>query len=230
MNMKVSIVIPAYNEAQNITQVVRELCDGFKHVENSFEIIVVDNGSTDETPKILKELEKDVPQLSVVRVFPNKGYGNGIILGLERAHGEVLGWMHADNQAKPCDAVNVYRKVLDEKLDLCKIVRITREHPMRLAQSRAYNVLFRLMFNTPCGDINGSPKFFRRSLYKKTNLSSRDWFIDSEIIIKAERLGASIGEVPVVWQKRVGGFSKVNMRTGFEFLRNMFLYRFFNKK
>lgn len=229
--MRFSVIIPSYNESSSIADVVRELYSALKETENSFEIVVVDNGSTDETPEILSDLKKEITQLCTTRVFPNQGYGNGILAGLRIAKGEVLGWVHADNQANPEDVVRIYKKLLDENLDFCKVNRINRtEHHFRILQSKIYNNFFKMLFRTNLSDINGSPKLFRRALYEKAQLSSKDWFIDPEIVIKAKRLGCAMGEIPIKWQSRAGGFSKVKIGTGLEFFKNMLSYRFLNRK
>jgi len=228
--MKLSVIIPSYNEARSIASVVRNLNKVIKKVENSFEIIVVDNGSTDETALVLDSLKKEIPSLATIRVFPNQGYGNGILTGLAATSGEVLGWIHADNQAKAEDVIDIYKKLLDENLDFCKATRVIRnENLYRIVQSKAYNTFFRLLFSAQCGDINGSPKLFRRSLYEAMQPSSKDWFIDPEIMIKAIRLKAKIGEVEIHWKQRLGGRSKVGLDTTLEFIKNIVAYKFFNK-
>lgn len=225
-----SIIIPSHNEAKTIAKVVRSLDRDFRGVEEFFEIIVVDNGSTDETSQILNDINGQVPSLVTIRVFPNCGYGNGILAGLSAARGEIVGWMHADGQVSSRDVVLVYQKLQNENLDFCKVRRsVRREHLFRIIQSKVYNIFFNLLFKTPCSDINASPKLFRKTLIDNEALSSRDWFIDPEIVIRAARKRARIGEVSVIWDARTDGSSKVKMTTSFEFIKNMIQYRFFRK-
>lgn len=228
--MKLSVVIPSCNEANNLRDVIFNLHDKLSNVENSFEIIVVDDGSLDKTLDILATLEREIPTLRHTRVKLRRGYGNAIMTGLSIARGDVLGWMHADNQSGADTLIKVYNKLRDEGLDLSKATRIVRnESTFRILRSRAYNALFRMMFKGSCRDINGTPKLFRRSLYEKSNLSSRDWFIDPEIIIKAIQHGSKIGEVEIRWGARMAGSSKVRLAASFEFLKNMFRYKFLKK-
>ena len=223
--MKLSIVIPCFNEAHIVETVVRELCQALESAESSFEIIVVDNGSFDDTPALLEELKARIPQLKAIRIFPNKGYGNGILAGLAIAKGEIVGWMDGDGQCSAQDLVKVYETLRSANASFCKATRVRRgDNRMRIAQSKLYNALFRFMFHNRCQDVNAKPKLFQRQLLKKLDLQSRDWFIDAEIIIKASRLGYPICEVPIAWRERTGGSSKVNIKTSFEFLRNMILY------
>ncbi|MCH8051475.1 MAG: glycosyltransferase family 2 protein [Chloroflexi bacterium] len=229
--MKLSLVIPAYNEAHTICDVVRALDSKICDVEDSFEIILVDNGSTDESPKILDALRKEVPRLVTVRIPVNRGYGNGILAGLAVAKGEVLGWMHADNQTGAENLVKIYQKLRIENFDLCKESRVIRnDSTLQIVRSRLYNGLFRMMFHSPFHDVNGSPKLFKRSLYEKADLCSGGWFIDPEIVIKAMQLGCAVGEVSVSWSPRTHGSSNVKIGASLEFLKNMFMYRFFKNE
>lgn len=224
--MNFSIVIPAYNESATLGDVIRALHKDIKAVEGSFEVILVDNGSTDSTPDIISALAIEIPELRTTRVFPNQGYGNGILAGLNIAHGDIIGWMHADNQSTAQNLIAIYQKMIHEKLDICKAVRLIRDEPLwRRLQSKIFNKFFYFLFGSNLHDINATPKLIRRCLYNKINLKSKDWFIDPEIIIKAIQARAVIGEVPVMWQSRKGGKSKVSMITGLEFIKNMFYYK-----
>ena len=225
--MDISIIIPTYNEEKNIESVVRHLHEILQKAVPSFEIIVVDNGSTDDTNKLLSTLKKEIPTLVVEHIIRNIGYGNGILTGLSLAKGDVLGWIHADNQVDINDVIRTYNKLIEEDLDVCKGTRISRdEHFMRIIQSKIYNGFFNILFNPPCRDINGSPKLFKKSVYEKMDLQSRGWFIDPEMIIRGIRLGYKIGEVPIKWNSRQSGSSKVNIGAWLEFVKNMLAYKF----
>jgi len=228
--MKFSLVILAYNEGVSIGNVVRSVTPVIRKMEPSFELVVVNNGSTDNTVEVLENLRKEVPELKAVKVFPNQGYGNGVLVGWENSSGEVLGFMHADGQADLDSIPALYGKLISENLDFCKTVRIERkEPPFRIIQSVIYNNLFRLLFGGRYRDINGTPKIFRRSFYEKLKLSSRDWFLDPEIMLKAMRMKTKIGEVEISWDSRKGGPSHVSLLTALEFIKNMFVYKFFRR-
>ncbi|OGM93705.1 hypothetical protein A2935_01635 [Candidatus Wolfebacteria bacterium RIFCSPLOWO2_01_FULL_47_17b] len=228
--MKFSLVIPAYDEGATIESVVRGVVRVLRRDKFDFEVVVVDNGSTDNTAEILAALKKEMAEVKTVRVFPNRGYGNGFLTGLSNSSGEILGWMHADSQVDPEKIPALYNKLLSEDLDLCRAVRIERKESFfRIVQSRAYNTLFRLLFGGRHRDINGSPKIFKRAFYERLNLFSRDWFLDPELMIKAMRIGSKIGEVEIYWDARKGGPSHVSLLTALEFLKNLLKYRFFSK-
>ena len=222
-----SIVIPAWNEVAAISLVVNGLWRSFTAQDIPFEIVAVDNGSTDGTDRVLEELARRIPQVRIVRVFPNEGYGNGILSGLKEATGDILGWIDADGQSSADDVAEAYHLFVKGQYDVCKGVRKGRKDSVpRLIQSRVYNMLFHALFNVPCSDINSKPKFFTREVYERAGLSSKDYFIDAELVIKAVRLGARIGEISVKGDARQGGSSKIRIATPLEFLKNMVAYKF----
>jgi glycosyltransferase involved in cell wall biosynthesis len=225
--MRLSIVIPAYNEGYHLETVVRRLYDAVHIGEPSSEIIIVNNGSTDSTPRIATDLTASLHGVRVVDVYPNEGYGNGVLHGLKAASGDVLGWVHADDQASPQDLLNIFYRLNEAPYDLCKAVRIQRDESVwRLFQSVVYNSVFRLLFGVPFRDINGTPKLMTRSLYEKLNLGSRDWFLDPETVLKAHDAKARIGEVEILWRARNGGSSHVRLSTALQFIKHMIQYRF----
>jgi glycosyltransferase involved in cell wall biosynthesis len=225
--MRLSIVIPAYNEGQYLDPVIRRLHATVYAVEPSSEIIIVNNGSSDDTPRIANELAASLQNIRVVNVFPNQGYGNGILSGMSAAYGDILGWVHADEQTNPEDVVRIYQKICDEELDLCKAVRTQRhESPWRLIQSAIYNILFRIMFHVSYRDINGTPKLLSRRLYERIDLNSKDWFIDPEVMLKTHETGYPVGEVDITWRTCTEGTTHVRLSAIFEFLRHMLRYRY----
>ncbi|OJI07379.1 hypothetical protein BK004_01450 [bacterium CG10_46_32] len=222
--MKLSIIVPAHNESANLKLLVPQIDTILSTLNEEYEIIVVDNASTDDTLEILNILKRQFS--SVISVFePKKGFGSAILAGLARSQGDVIGYIHADNQMEAMDIVRIYQKLKLENLDICKATRADRyDGIMRWVISRVYNLLFRAMFHVRLRDINGSPKLFTRNFFYAAHITSRDWFIDPEIIIKAQRRGARMGEVMIHTKPREHGSSQVRATTVLEFLKNMFYY------
>jgi Glycosyltransferases involved in cell wall biogenesis len=106
---KLSIVIPCYNEAKNIPLILER----FNNVigTNPIEVILVDNGSYDESAEILKKLIPLYHFAQTVRVEKNQGYGYGILYGLKHASGDFMGWTHADLQTDPRDVIKAYKLI-----------------------------------------------------------------------------------------------------------------------
>lgn len=222
---ELSVVIPFYNEEGNAEVVIMDLEKTLRKKGVDYEIVAVNNGSFDRTGPILENLKSS--RMRIVTIKNNIGFGYGILKGLEAAKGKYVGYMWGDNQI-PSEVVGeVFSKLLKEDLDLCKIRRTARDYGFfRKLESGAYNRIFMVtLFGKISYDINGSPKIMKRRLYERMNLKSKDWFIDTEVMGKAKRLGARIGEIEVVYNKRGKGKSKVKFYVAMEFLKNLVKFR-----
>lgn len=221
-----SLVIPLYNEAANAQKVAKELIEELSKEYISYELVLVNNGSKDNTGHILSKLAKSNPEIKIVTVPVNQGYGWGVINGLRWASGDYLGFMGGDGQIEPGDVSKVFKGMVEGKYQLCKAKRCQREDGnIRKIVSHIFNKLFVYTFKVNVRDINGTPKIMTRKCYESLNLSSKDWFLDAEVMLKANSLAVPLGEVPVVFRQRQGGSSNVKIKTVWEFLRNMAAYR-----
>ncbi|MBN2518228.1 MAG: glycosyltransferase family 2 protein [Candidatus Altiarchaeota archaeon] len=227
---ELSLVVPCYNEGRNIESVANGLASEFRRDGIDYELVLVDNGSRDNTRAVIEGLQKKNPRIKLAVVERNIGYGWGIITGLKQANGIFVGYAWADNQVPVEKTAEIFKKLKEENLDLCKATRVKRHDGLRRKiESFGYNRMFKLMFRVEVSDINGCPKIMRRELYEKTDPKSKDWFIDAEFILRASQLGKRIGEVPVVFNERKDGKSNVSFITVLEFLKNMVQYRFCRK-
>ncbi len=222
------MVIPFYNEERNARGVVDGLVSSFDEASIDYELILVDNGSTDGSPQILEDLAEEQPdRIKVVHVPVNQGYGWGIISGLKMARGEFAGYMCGDGQIRPQDVARVFDRIRNEGYDLVKAKRVARHDGIiRKVLSAGYNLLFLFTFNVKTLDVNGSPKVVRRTLLERIAPESKDWFVDAEIMIKAKCLKLRMAEVPVEFLRREAGRSHVALAAIWEFTRNMSSYRF----
>jgi len=222
-----SLVFPLFNEEQNIVSLISSISDEFDKHNINYELVMVNNGSLDSTGKILRERSKSNPRLKIVTIEKNQGYGLGIIKGLRNASGKYLGFMCGDGQIAPADIVNVYFNLQNGDCDLSKVVRVQRQDGLiRYLNSLVYNLLFRRVFGIPSADINGTPKIFKRALFEKLDLLSKDWFVDCELMIKTSLLSVKMKEIPVVFLPRKDGSSNVRIGHVVEFIRNMIRYKF----
>lgn len=223
---ELSVIIPAYNEARHLGEVVRGMARVLEESGIDYELRVVNNGSRDNTGAVIDELCDENSRIKPVPLAVNQGYGGGILAGLRDAQGDILSWIHADGQADPHDIVDIYRAMKKQGRELGKAVRIVRhESPWRIVQSRIYHAIFQLLFWTPYRDINGTPKLLTRNTLQTLGLTSRDWFLDPEFVIKALRHGFPIAEVETIWSSRRSGSTRAHLLTGLEFLKNMLMYR-----
>lgn len=224
--LRYSVVVPAHNESENLAVLIPRLERALSTLPGSYEILIVDNASTDGTEGTIKALAARMPQLRLVKE-PTLGYGRAVIAGLEAAHGAYIGIIRADNQEKSEDIVRMFEALEREGASLYKAIRKNRtgDGLKRLIVSRIYNQLFKLLFNLKSRDLNATPKVFTREFLEAARLRSTDWFIDAEMVIKAERMGVRIGEMEIEYLPRLHGKSTVRMRHVFEFLGNMLRWR-----
>jgi len=223
-----SIVTTCYNEEANIHNLVANLLNCFnEHCPGEdFELVVVLNGPTDNTPALAHELAKKHAQLRLVELAQNQGYGGGIRAGLAAARGQFIGYIDGDEQILAPDVAKVFKAARNSPADLVKVVRVIREDGLqRRVLTRVYNTLFKAMFGFICHDVNGKPKVLRPEALNKLTLTSTDWFIDAELVLKAHDKGMKMEEVPVTFHKRPAGESNVRFATILEFLRNMYAYK-----
>ena len=224
--MDFSIVIPFYNEEDNVEEVVSGIDAVLADRDIQYEIVAVDNGSFDNTGKILGQLRESIPNLKILRIEENQGYGWGIINGLRWTSGNYIGFMCGDNQIEPTEILNVYDKIVTDNLDLCKVRRVKRQDGLfRKLISFFYNIICPTLFLIKATDLNGTQKIFKKSIFENLDLVSKGWFIDAEIMIKFSKAGYKIGDVPVVFKKRRKGYSKINLKAVFSFIKEMLIYR-----
>ncbi|HUO84699.1 MAG TPA: glycosyltransferase family 2 protein [Thermoanaerobaculia bacterium] len=122
-----SVVFPAYNEAENLPELVREIRAALDPTGWSYEIVAVDDGSTDPTPQVLAELRKSSPALRVLRMEKNGGQSAALDAGWRAARGEYVVNLDADLQNDPADIPGMFRRLLDERVDMVIGVRVDRQ-------------------------------------------------------------------------------------------------------
>ena len=206
-----SLAIPFYNEEENAERCIADHIVALNEAGIDFEIIAVDNGSTDATGRILDPLKSE--RVRVLHVRKNIGYGNGIMQGWTVARGTYLGFTGGDNEVPASSVVRVFQEMRNNGLDLCKGKRVSRGYgPFRRIESFVYNVLFcRLLLGYKHGDINGYPKILRKDLYQAIKVHALGPFFDTELMLRAIGRGARIGSVPVEYKKREKGKSTVSL-------------------
>jgi glycosyltransferase involved in cell wall biosynthesis len=226
-DIELSIAIPFYNEEENVADVLKEVSKELKNNNINYELIAVNNGSIDKTKDIIKSFIKKDSNIKLVDIKKNIGYGFGITSGLNKASGKYIGYMWGDKQIESKVITEVFKRLKEKNLDVCKIKRIKRgDGILRKIQSKFYNYLLDLIFAIKTDDINGCPKIMKKEVYKNLNLQSKDWFIDTELMIKLHKRNCKIDEIPVIFKKREKGKSNIKITTIFEFIRNLLKYKF----
>lgn len=221
-----SLALPFYNEELNIVPVISTLTDALETARLDFQLVLVNNGSNDRTQELISDLVASDSRLKFVKVAKNLGYGWGVSRGLKVAEGAWIGFMDGDAQIAPVDVVRFLESVSND-YDMVKVRRSDRHDGIiRSSISEVYIIFFSLLFGISIYDINAKPVIFKRELLDTFKLTSRDWFIDAELMLKFDYLGLRIWEVPVLFRKRRAGRSHVKPATVIEFLFNIARYRF----
>lgn len=226
-DIELSLAIPFYNEAPNISYVLDEIVVTLDDAGIAFEILAVNNGSRDDTGPFIDAYGEKEPRVVPIHVEKNLGYGNGILRGLGRTKGAYCGYTWGDGQVKAKDLLRIFTALKSTGADLSKALRVTRHDGFfRLVQTRCYFIVFLLLFWWPQKDPNGCPKLFIRESFERINPKSKDWLLDPEILIKAKKLKMKVVHTPVVFNKRERGKSKVNLMTTISFFWGLLKMRF----
>ncbi|MCW5979513.1 MAG: glycosyltransferase family 2 protein [Bryobacteraceae bacterium] len=224
-----SLVLPCYNEEALVRETATKLAEAFQARKIDVELVLVDNGSADATGSIIDDLVAEGLPVTKAIVDVNEGYGNGVLRGLERCQGRWVGFMCVDDQVAPGDVVRLYEIAAKAKtLKLFKVRRRFRlDGRFRRVVSFAYNVLTTALFgNLGSMDLNANPKILPLEYMHAMSLSSKDWFLDAEVMIKARRMGLPVYEMNVFALMRAEGVSHVRPTTCWEFIKNLLHYRF----
>lgn len=228
-NPDLSLVVPCYNEADVIRNTATRLIREFEEKNINLDLILVDNGSMDETGSIIDKMIAEGMPIVKAEVKVNEGYGNGILNGLKHSKGKFVGFVCADGQVEAHDVVKVYEIAANAKSPtLAKVRRRFRmDGLVRKIVSINFNLLITFLFGGLGSiDINGNPKIFPSDYLESMKLHSKDWFLDAEVMIKAKKLGLNVFELNVMAQMREGGKSNVRTSTIREFIGNLIQFRF----
>lgn len=226
MKPEFSLVVPFYNEEDNVEKVCNEIVDEFDARGLKYELITVNNGSIDKTHQLLNELSQKYPQIKVVNVIVNEGYGYGVLQGLKIATGEYVGYSTGDGQISAADVAKVFKITKEENMDFCQGKRIRNDTLLRRMNTIIFNFVFHVFFHAKVRDIGSNPKILKRKVYEAISPVSKDWFIDGEIILKTHLLGCRTKEIAVAFRKREEGKSHINILSILEMLKNITRWKF----
>ncbi|MCP4683797.1 MAG: glycosyltransferase family 2 protein [Desulfobacterales bacterium] len=205
--MLVSIVIPIYNEADNIDLLYEKICLALNNVSFSFEVILVDDGSVDPSPGKLQRLALKDERFKSIELSRNFGQTAAMMAGFDHASGDIIVPMDGDLQNDPEDIPGLVDKI-DEGYGVCSGWRKDRQdHPIRRnLPSRMANRLISRISGVPLHDYGCTLKAYRKDIIKGIRLYGE---MHRFIPIYASRQGAKIAEIPVKHHPRKFGASKI---------------------
>ncbi|HZO44196.1 MAG TPA: glycosyltransferase family 2 protein [Methylomirabilota bacterium] len=204
-----SLVIPCYDEAHTLPRLVQRIEESF---DKDTEVVLVDNGSTDETPAIMASLAGH-PIIRSVRVEVNQGYGYGILAGLRAARGRFLGWTHGDLQADPADAMKALELIRARRDQLLYVKGRRYGRPFQdVVFTVGMSVFETLLLRMPLWDINAQPNVFSRQFYEAVASDApHDFSLDLYFYHAARRRRLPILRFPVRFGQRLHGVSHWNV-------------------
>ncbi len=217
MSVAYSLIFPAYNEADNLEKAVRETAAVFNPLPGEYEILIVDDGSTDATAGVGERLARESASVRLLRHAGNRGKGRAVQTGVAAAAGEKIFFLDCDLATHPREALAFLAAA--EEADVVIASRRVAGAAIKKAQrwyrsffGRVINLVVRLFFKLPQHDTQCGFKMFKAASAKTIfrDLGPTRWLFDVEILMRAQNAGYTVKELPVAWTNGAG--SRVRIR------------------
>ena len=205
MNYKsISVFLPVFNEGENIEKSVLSIKKYLEKRFGEFEILVISDGSTDNTNRIVEGLSKKDKRIKLFTRKKRLGYGAGLRAGFAHSTKDLIFYTDGDIQFNIKD-MDKLLPFLD-KYDIVSAWRIKRRDPwMRVFVADVYNFLVRILFGLKIRDIDSSFKLYKKEVFNKMKLVTNTGLTDAEVLIKAQKQGFKIGQIGVKHYPRLHG-------------------------
>ena len=234
-----SVIIPARNESENLNECVNGIIIELNKNDIKHEILVIDDGSTDDSISVLEHIMLDHPTVRFIKNNHENGFGRAIRLGLENFSGDAVAIMMADRSDSPKDLVE-YWNLLNGGVECAFGSRFIEgskvyDYPrFKLLMNRIVNTMIRYAFNIQCNDITNAFKMYRREVIEGCQpFISPHFNLTVEIPLKAVIRGFSWKTVPISWKNRTKGIAKLKLREMgsryFFIIAYLWLEKFFSK-
>jgi len=224
-NLDLSLVIPVYNEAENLEILYREIKSSCENLGKSYEVIFIDDGSTDDSALVLTNIWKQYPAIKIIKLRKNFGQTAALSAGFDHSRGEVIITLDADLQNDPADFGLLIKKI-EEGYDIASGWRVKRKDKLfsrRLPSSTA-NWLISAITRVKLHDYGCTLKAFRKEVLKSINLYGE---MHRFIPAIASQMGVSIAEVKVNHRPRRFGKSKYSMLRFVKVMLDLLTVKFF---
>lgn len=227
----VSFVFPMFNEAENIGEAIRRATALAREIADDYEIVVVDDASTDASVKIVDAIAGRDPHVRSVRLAVNTKFGGALNEGLKRAAKDVVIYTDSDFPATEGDIKRGLALMSDADIATAYSLALKDASLKRIIMSKVYNFLVRSLFGLNIRDINSGLKIYKKEVLQGLDLKSRSPFIDVEIFVEAIRRGFRIKQYGLIFEHRAKGKSTISRpavvaRT----FRDMLAYKFTKHK
>jgi glycosyltransferase involved in cell wall biosynthesis len=203
-----SVFFPAYNDSGTIASLVITALRTAKRLTPEFEVIIVNDGSADNTAEIADELARTYPEVRVIHHERNQGYGGALRSGFAAARRDLIFYTDGDAQYDPAEMEALWEALRDD-VDLVNGYKISRSDPLhRVIIGRVYHHTVKLLFGLSVQDVDCDFRLLRRSIFERVTLEKDSGVICLEMMKKIEDAGFRIAEVPVHHYHRAYGRSQ----------------------
>lgn len=217
MRLKISAVAPAYNEARNLPLFCQKVATALKKITNDYEIIVVDDGSTDNSFSILVQLKNKYPQLKIIQLRRNFGQSAALDAGIKHSRGEILVTLDADGQNDPQDIKKMLDKLQNDKVDcVCGWRQKRQDSFSKKIISKGAAFLGNLLVNSGIHDSGCTLRVYRRQCFQDLRLygemhrmipSLLRWRGFTLTEIKVNHLPRKHGQTKYNWRRIINGLT-----------------------
>jgi len=207
----VSVVIPVFNEELTIGDIVTRTRNTMDQLKLSYEVLVIDDGSVDRSAEISQASEAHVLREA------HQGKGRALRSGFKRAKGDVIVTLDSDGSHQPEEIPLILRCIMENKVDFvigsrffntdtnnAKIPNVNR------IGNRMFSDLIRLLTGVKISDSQSGLRAIKSSILKKMKLNSRGYEVESEMLVKALKVGVRVAEIPISFEQRTVGKSKLD--------------------
>lgn len=195
-DVSLSVFFPCYNEAGNVERVVRRAVELLDKFVRDWEIIIVDDGSSDGTAEIADRLAAEDERIRAIHHEVNGGYGLALRSGFAAAKKEYVFYTDGDGQFDIADLPRLLERI--HRADIINGYCRRRQDPLvRRINAACWGWLVRRMLHFRCRDVDSAFKLYRREIFDRIELKSTGALIDAEVLARAARLGYTIENVPV---------------------------------
>lgn len=203
-----SVVFPAFNDAESLPSIMAKIIKLLPKLADRYEIIIVNDGSKDDTVKVLEHLKRSIPFLRVIHHPQNLGYGAALSDGFKNAQNDYIFYTDSDGQYDVQDLEKLV-SVFDGKTDIATGFKLKRLDPWyRKVIGNFYNQFVKFFFRLKVKDVDCDFRLFRRALINEIDFQIKSGAFDVEFIRRLQEKGARFKEVGVYHYPRIYGQSQ----------------------
>ena len=231
-NILLSIIIPCYNEEKNLSILLEKFDAVIK--SNEIELILVENGSNDNSNFIMRNLLQKYFFVKMAKVEVNRGYGYGIKEGLKIAQGKFIGYTHADLQTDPNDVIKAFEIIKLNNFNENIFIKGNRKKRPIFDQlfTNGMSLFESIYLRKKLIDINAQPTFFSYEFYTSLKNIPNDFSIDLYLLFIAQKRKLNLIRFDVFFPPRIHGVSSWNtgIKSKWKFIKRTLTYSFLLKK